>query len=162
MNDTALLISWLRDAHAMESQLAPVLRQHARDASADKTIADGLSLHAEETRRHAELVRGCLEQLGTHESGPKSGMPRVMNWVQGASTEMFSDAILKNAISDYATEHFELACYRALEQIATQTEQLEIAETCRLIQEDERDMATFLERHLPTVVRAAAARAPER
>jgi len=160
MTDKDLLISWLRDAHAMESQLVPILEQHAKDTE-NKAIADRISLHAEQTRRHAELVRGCLEHLGSSESSMKSGTSSAMGWVQGVAAKMFSDENVKNGLSDYATEHFELACYRALEQAATQLGEERIAEACRAIQDDEQEMASFLEQQLPTIVREAMVRAPQ-
>lgn len=161
MTDKDLLISWLRDAHAMETQLIPVLEQHAKDAAGNKPIADRISLHAEQTRRHAELVHGCLERLGTSESTLKSGTSKALGWLQSGSTKMFSDEHVKNGLTDYAVEHFELACYRALEQAATRLGANDIAETCRMIQQDEREMADFLEQQLPTIVQEAMAREPQ-
>jgi ferritin-like metal-binding protein YciE len=158
MADKELLISWLRDAHAMETALIPVLEQHAKDASGNRMVAQRIALHAEQTRRHAELVRGCLEQLNVSESMIKSGASNVLGWAHAYSTKMFSDENVKNGLTDYAVEHFELACYKALEHAAMTIGDTRIAETCRMIQQDEREMADFLAEQLPAIVREAMTR----
>ena len=55
-----LLVAWLNDAYAMEQALVPVLENHAKDAKDDPTARARIELHAEQTRRHAELVKGRM------------------------------------------------------------------------------------------------------
>src|SRR3712207_2094844 len=109
-----LVIAWLNDAHAMELSIAQVLANHAQDAKDHPQLQTRLQEHLEQTRRHADLVKGCLERLGGSVSGVKTGMATVMGTVQGMATALAKDDLVKNALHDYGTEHFEIACYTSL------------------------------------------------
>src|SRR5438477_571253 len=108
------MIAWLNDAYAMETALMPILKNHANDAREDPAAKQRIQLHMEETRRHADLVKGCVERLGGNTSAAKTSLAAMFGAIQSVSTGMFSDQLVKNALVDYATEHFEIACYRAL------------------------------------------------
>ncbi len=147
------IIVWLSDAHAMEQSLTNVLQQHIKDARELPELRERLELHLEETRRHAERVRSCLETLGSSPSTMKSMAGGAMGVMQGMSTAMFRDELVKNAIADYAMEHFEMACYSALASAAEDAGLGEIAQTCREIFGEEAEMADWLEEHIPEVTR---------
>jgi ferritin-like metal-binding protein YciE len=55
-------------------------------------------------------------------------------------------------LSDYATEHFEIASYRALIKGAQDLGDDETVRLCQQILREEEDMARFLEQNLPTAV----------
>jgi ferritin-like metal-binding protein YciE len=154
-----LLVAWLRDAHAMEKGLIPVLENHAKDAKRHPLVRERVERHAEETRRHADLIEGCLERLGEKPSTMKSAIGGIMGSIQSISTGAAKDEEVKNALADYATEHFEIACYRALVEGARALRDEDTARTCEQILEQELDMARFLEQNLPTTVRDALATA---
>jgi ferritin-like metal-binding protein YciE len=155
--DKDLLISWLNDAYAMENALIPVLENHAKDAKDDPAARARIELHAEQTRRHAELVKGCIEQLGTSASTVKWAAGSAFGALHSVSTGMFSDEPVKNALTDYATEHFEIACYRALSEAAKAASHPEIAQICGEIIRDEQEMADWLSAQLPKIVREGMA-----
>jgi ferritin-like metal-binding protein YciE len=145
------VIAWLNDAHAMENNLIQVLENHARDAKDHPQIQAKIQEHLEQTRRHAELVKGCVERLGGHTSAIKSGIGKVMGAVQGISTGPAQDELVKNALADYASEHFEIASYTSLIAAAHALGEQEIARVCQQILRDEQDMARWLEQQLPLV-----------
>ena len=147
------IIGWLADAHAMEQSLTNVLQQHAKEARDLPELRERLELHLEETRRHSERVRSCLETLGSSPSTMKSVAAGVMGAMQGMSTRIFRDEIVKNAIGDYAMEHFEMACYSALASAAEDAGLTEIAQTCREIFGEEAEMADWLEEQIPELTR---------
>lgn len=153
------LIAWLNDAYAMEQALIPVLENHAKDAKDDPAGRARIELHVEQTRRHGELVKGCLEQLGSSPSGIKSVVGSLFGTVHSVSTGMFADETVKNGLMDYATEHFEIACYRALSEAARELNQQHVAQVCGEIVRDEQDMADWLSAQLPKIVRDAMAKA---
>jgi ferritin-like metal-binding protein YciE len=155
--DRELLVSWLNDAYAMEHAMIPVLENHAKDAGDDAEARSRMELHVEQTRRHAELVEGCLERLGSSTSALKKGAASVLGTLQSVATGMFRDEAIKNALSDYATEHFEIAAYRALAEAARQAGEADIEEVCEEIRRDEEEMASWLEERIPTIVRQVAA-----
>jgi ferritin-like metal-binding protein YciE len=154
--DQDQLIAWLSDACAMEYRLIPILETHAKE-SADRDARSRMLAHVEETRRHAARVRECIEQLGGSVSIAKTGLSILMGGVEGMATSMFMDRAVKNALMDYASEHFEIACYTALATAAEAAGKPKIAKACREILEEEQAMARWLESQLPNVVEDALA-----
>jgi ferritin-like metal-binding protein YciE len=162
-NDTPLekqLIAWLNDAYAMEHSLAKVLENHAKDAEDHPEVRAKDEQHLEETRRHAEQVAQCLSYLGEKPSAVKGMMGTVMGKVQGVATGMFGDEIMKNFLSDYAMEHFEIACYRSLIAAAEEAGRPEIAKICEQILREEEAMAEWLSQRIPDVARMSLQQAP--
>jgi ferritin-like metal-binding protein YciE len=148
-----LVLSWLNDAYAMEESITHVLENHAKDAKDMPDMQAGIQRHLEVTRRHAELVKAQIERLGGKTSSIKSAMSHVMGAAQGISTGMAKDELIKNALADYSTEHFEIASYTSLLTAAQELGDQQLAAMCEGIIEDEEGMATFLADHIPTLTR---------
>ena len=144
-----LVVAWLNDAHAMEQGIAEVLERHAGDAKDHPQMHARLQQHLEETRRHAELVKSCLERMGEKPSGVKAGMASVMGAVQGMSTKVAQDTLIKNTLHDYGTEHFEVACYTSLIAAAQDLGDQEMARVCQEILAEDQAMADFLFQQIP-------------
>ncbi len=145
------VIAWLNDAHALENNLVQVLENHANDAKDYPQIQARIEEHLQQTRRHAELVKGCIERLGGSTSAIKTGMGKVMGAVQGLSTGPAGDELVKNALADYASEHFEIASYTSLIAAAQAIGEQEIASVCQQILRDEQDMASWLQQQIPLI-----------
>ena len=153
MTQNEQLTAWLNSAYAMEQSLAKVLENHAKDAKGFPQLRGRLEEHIEETHSQAERVAQCLSILGEKPSAVKAAMGNVMGMVQGASTGMFHDELVKNVLADYASEHFEIACYRSLIAAADAADQPDIAEICAEILEEEEAMAAWLEEQIDEVTR---------
>jgi ferritin-like metal-binding protein YciE len=153
MSHQEKLIAWLNDALSMEHSLIQVLDDHAKEAKDHPVVQTRIQEHVEETRRHADLVKGCIERLGSSPSTVKSGMGTVMGAVQGKTTILAEDKLVKNAIADYASEHMEIASYQALVTAALQIGDQQTATVCQDILRDEAEMARWLEQQLPVVVK---------
>lgn len=152
-SSTDQLVSWLNSAHSMELSLAKLLENHARDAKDFPDLQARIQEHLEETRRHARTVAECLNLLGEKPSTAKSLLGDVMGRVQGMSTGMFRDELVKNCLADYASEHFEIACYRSLIAAAEALGRSQIAELCEQNLQDEERMVLWLEEQIPDVTR---------
>ena len=146
-------ITWLNSAHSMEISLAKVLENHASDAKDHPEIRQRIEQHLNETRRHARRVEDCLLLLGEKPSTTKSLIGNITGMVQGASTGMFRDEIVKNFLSDYGAEHFEIACYRSLIAAAEDLGKPEIVVICEEILMEEESMAQWIEEKIPEVTR---------
>lgn len=159
---TDQLITWLNDAYSMEHGLIPVLENHARHAEADSPhIAARIRQHIDETRLQAERLEACLRELGTTPSTLKSTIASLVGRVQTVSTGMFPDEPVRNALTDYAAEQFEAACYKSLALMARDLGQESIARRCEENMREEEQMAQWLQEQLPAVVRQAMARAAD-
>ncbi|HEY7789188.1 MAG TPA: ferritin-like domain-containing protein [Vicinamibacterales bacterium] len=152
MSNKDLLIRWLNNAHMMENHLIPVLENHAKDMKKNPSAQQRIRQHIDETRRHSERVERCLGLLGASPSSAKSTLASLMGSAQAVSTGLFKDELVKNALSDYATEQFEVACYKALMIAARESGQSEIARECEENMREDEAMATWLDQQLPTVV----------
>lgn len=146
------LIGWLNDAYAMEKSLVQVLENHADDVKDRPEMYRKIAQHLEQTKMHAERVRECVERLGGSVSTVKTAMGTVTGFFQGRSTGASPDELVKNALSDYAAEHFEIASYRALITAARLLGENQVVQVCEAILRDEQDMANWLEQNLPNVV----------
>jgi ferritin-like metal-binding protein YciE len=148
-----LLIAWLNDAYAMEKALLPVLENHAKDAKDHPHMRARIEEHAEETRRHAEMIEQCVKSLGSSTSATKTAIGSLFGALQSVATGPFSDELVKNALMDYAAENFEIAAYQALVVAAEEYGDERIVEICEEILDEEIDMAEWLEEQLPLTVR---------
>ncbi len=147
-----LLKAWLKDAYGMEMALVPVLENHARDAKDYPDFAQRIQEHADQTRHHAELVKQCLNRLGEQPSAVKSMLGDMTGLMQSVATGPFKDELVKNGISDYAAENFEIACYNALIAAAQELGDPETVRVCEQIRDEELEMADWLDEHLPVAV----------
>ena len=154
MAQTAIdqLVTWLDDAHAMESGLAGILQSHAAHFTEFPGAADRIRQHITETEQHARRLEQCLAQLGRSPSGVKSTLSSLMGTIEGASTTMFRDRLAKDVLADYASEQFEVACYTALVSVALRLGYTDIARLCEDNLREDMAMAEWLLEQLPDVV----------
>ena len=146
------LVAWLNDAYAMEQGLIQILETHSRRAREVPEISARAAEHADETREQAERIRQCLEILGTTPSTAKSAFSTIMGAVEGASTAIFTDELMKNMLADYASEHFEIAAYTALIRAAEEAGEAEIVNLLEENLQQEEQMAQWLFDRIPEAV----------
>src|SRR5690606_13566540 len=129
------------------------LENHANDMANYPQAADRLRQHIDETRRHAARMDECIRRLGERPSTVKSTLASLMGNAQAIGTGMFRDELIKNTLSDYAAEQFEVACYKALIVAAREEGQAEIARACEENLREDEAMAHWIDQQLPTMVR---------
>jgi ferritin-like metal-binding protein YciE len=113
----AELVSYLRDAHAIEAQALQLLESGPTIAGSDE-LADVFRDHLEETRDHQRLVE---ERLRAHDSRPsrfQSTAMRVGGLNVGAFFGAQPDTPAKLAGFAFAFEHLEIAAYELLRRVA--------------------------------------------
>ncbi|HZW09872.1 MAG TPA: DUF892 family protein, partial [Phycisphaerales bacterium] len=130
-----LMVTWLRDAYAMERALVQVLERQADHAerNLDTNAASMLRQHRDETARHADDIRACLQRHGEDVSRIKAGMGVLAGLVQGMGAAGAGDTAIKDCLAGIASEHFEIAAYRSLIVAADQLGDTDTAATCRAI-----------------------------
>ncbi len=139
-----ILIEWLRDAHAMESNLIQMLDQQIGHLEDHPQLEERLVSHKEESRRHASRLEECLARLGADTSSLKEGIAKVSGMISPLPAAMSSDTPVKVVLANYASEHFEIASYRSLEAAARHCGEEEIARVASEILREEESMAEFL------------------
>jgi ferritin-like metal-binding protein YciE len=133
----------------MEQSMLQVLEGHAVLATELPEFRATLEEHRADTMRHRDQVALCLRLLGREPSAVKAAMATATGMAQGMSSAMARDAIVRNAIADYAAESAEIASYTALVTAAEQESLTEVASICQGILEDEVEMAAWLEERIP-------------
>lgn len=153
-NTNEEIADWLRDAHALKSNLVRMLESQVERLAGYPELQQNMADHAEESRRHATLVETALESLGEDTSTLKDGMAKLAGMVSPLGVGMASDAPVKIVLANYAAEQFEIACYISL-QTACETAGLsDIAATCGQILTEEVKMADILMRVIPGITQA--------
>lgn len=154
-----MLLTWLRDAHAMEEQAEKMLSSTAARIENYPELKAKLEAHCEETREQARLVRGCIERLGGDTSTLKDMAGKATAMFQGMSGMFVSDEIVKASMAAYTFEHMEIASYRSLMAAADVAGLPEVRRVCETILPQEEAMAKWLEERLPSITKQFMERA---
>ena len=140
------LIKHIDEAYAMEQNVLRML-DGMISTTDDPEILDALEHHKLQTQSHADRMQARLE---AHDATP-SGVRQVTGIV-AALAKMPLDMVRgekagRNARDGYATEHLEIASYELLSRIAERAGDEETAAAAREILQDERQMASTIERN---------------
>jgi ferritin-like metal-binding protein YciE len=146
-----LLVTWLKDAHAMESNIVKMLEKQSEHLDDLPELKQKIDSHFEESRRHAERVQECLESLGSDTSTLKDGMAKLSGMMGQSGLGATSDEPVKTCIGNIGIEHFEIACYQSLRAAAHECGETQIAAVAEEILAEEKEMATFLESQVEPV-----------
>jgi ferritin-like metal-binding protein YciE len=146
-----MLVAWLNDAYGMENALVQILEHQVKDAKDYPQVQAKLEEHLEQTRRHAQMVKDCVQTLGGKTSAVKSGMATMFGQIQARSTGAAQDELIKNALMDYAAESFEVASYTALVHAARALGEEQTAGVCQQILQEDDAMARWLHQSLPSL-----------
>jgi ferritin-like metal-binding protein YciE len=138
------IVDWLRDAYSLERGLEASLEKQSKDNELAPEVRERAATHLEETKRHAEAVRACLQSLDADTSAMKTAMGTIGQGFKGLSTQFARDQHIKDLLDAYMMEHFEIACYTSLEAAAEHAGFTEVADMCRRIIPDEERMASTL------------------
>lgn len=152
------LVAWLKDAHAMEQNSIKMLNKQADRLQSYPDMEHRIRAHAEESENQASRVKECLRSLGEDTSSLKDTMGSMTAGLGAVGTASSSDEVVKNALGDYAFEHFEIACYRSLVTAAEHVGETGVANACRDILREEERMADWVDNNLSTVTREYLAR----
>lgn len=155
MAERDLVLTWLRNAHAMEKALEEALERHVEGAEGHPEVQSRLRLHLDDTRRHADQMAECVEALGGELSEAKDVFGQMFGAIESMLTSKYEDVRVKDSIADFAAEQFEIASYSALSEAAQRIGEEKIAKVCDEICAEEQEMARWLEQQLPEAVREA-------
>lgn len=170
----AKLVQYLNEAYGKEKELETALQAHI-SMTTRAPYKKRLKEHLKETKAHAKAVERRIKQLGGKaEAVPLPGPDSVAE-AAGKVQEVASRAVaaakgplhmvrgtgeaekmLKNAKTEYAEEHQEIAHYTAIEALAESVGDRDTAKLARGIRREEERMAAFLARQIPALAKAVA------
>ncbi len=166
------LVKYLNEAYGKEKELETALQAHIA-MTTRAPYKKRLRQHLTETKRHARELEKRVKQLGgTPQTVPIGGLDPLAKGA-GAAVEIAGRAaaaakgplhairgtgeqekMLKNAKSEFADEHEEIATYTAIETLAEALGDTDTAKLARGIRREEQSMARFLERQIPLLTKA--------
>jgi ferritin-like metal-binding protein YciE len=134
------LVSYLRDAHAIEAQAIQVLEAGQPLAGFD-ALTEIFREHLEETREQQRLVAARLDAHGAAPSRFQSTAMRIGGLNIGAFFGAQPDTPPKLAGFAFAFEHLEIAAYELLSRVAERAGDTETVAGARRIADEERRAA---------------------
>jgi len=153
------LVDWLRDAHAMEKQAEQMLSNTAKRIEHYPELKSKIETHLDQTRRQAELVKGCLERHGESTSTLKDTAGSIAGLGQALSGLFVSDEIAKASMASFTFEEMEIAAYKMLIAAAEECGDADTKRVCETILREEQEMAQWLDRNLPAITQQFLRRA---
>lgn len=147
-----LLINWLKSAYSMETRLVNTLENQAERASVFPELQSRLYGHREESQRHADMVKGCIERLGGDVSQIRTGVSKFLGEAQSKLLGAYGDSIVRDLIVASMVEQSEISSYRAIIALAENLDDTETVQTCQQILDEEEAMHSYLGDHLTDLV----------
>lgn len=161
-----LLVQWLREAHAKESELEVALEHHIA-LTKKMAYKKRLRSHLTETRDHKRRVAARIKKVGgeldessvptaiTDAAGKTLAAIRgQLGALQGPTSDSEqSETHLHNLQEELREEHVEIVLYTRIETLALEVGDADSAKLAVSIRRDEVRMAKYLEAELPRLVR---------
>jgi ferritin-like metal-binding protein YciE/predicted ester cyclase len=143
--NSPFLTNWVKNCYSMEMGLVSVLEQQTQQIHNDPELRQGLDHHLQQTRQHADLLKGCLLRMNENVSGIQPTNPMATMYAKADEV----DATFQIELIDFVTEIFEAASYKALSALAQQMGDPETARICQQILRDETAISRALDQRLP-------------
>jgi ferritin-like metal-binding protein YciE len=166
------LIQYLNEAYGKERELETALQAHIKMTTRD-AYKKRLQAHLKETKGHARDVKARIKKLGGKAEEIHLPGPDVVKDMATGAQSMASKAValaqgplhalrgtseqekqLKNAKTEYASEAEEIALYTAIEALADALADDETVKLARRIRREEERMGTYLEKLIPSLMKA--------
>lgn len=113
-----IYITGLQNAHALEAQAIQLCQRQVERLENYPEMRERLRLHVEESRRQQERIDQILNSLGSSPSTLKDIGTSIMGNMAAIGHAVMQDEVVKNTFANYAFEHFEIASYKALMEMA--------------------------------------------
>jgi len=153
----AKLVQYLGEAHGKEKELETSLQAHIQ-MTTKAPYKKRLQQHLRETKSHSKQLERRIKALGG--TPPKvgtvisKGMAAAKGPLHMARGTGEQEKMLKNAKTEYFSEHEEIATYQAIEVFAEKVGDSETAKLAKGIRREEERMAKFLEGQIKSLTGA--------
>lgn len=147
------VVTWLKDAHAMESAAVSNLEKNVDRLSEYPQVQARFREDLEQTKAHVREIEQCLDRLGADRSTLKDLGMKFAGAMQPYLTAMSADEPVKHLLAAHAYEHFEMASYKSLAAAAEQIGEPHIREMAERSMAQKKMMADWLGEQLPVVTR---------
>src|SRR5215218_6784608 len=133
------LLSYLKDAHALEQMSLLMTQTAAKAAKDDPELRQLFEHHHEETQEHERLIRERIKAHGESPSTIKDIGARISAMVKGVEAILPKDTPGRPAPDGYVPAPTEIAAYELVSGVAARAGAAETAEVSRRILKTERE-----------------------
>ncbi|WP_270937781.1 ferritin-like domain-containing protein [Falsiroseomonas oryzae] len=148
-----IYITGLQNAHALEAQAIQLCNRQVERLENYPEMRERLREHAEESRRQQERIDQILNTLGSSPSTLKDIGTSIMGNMAAIGHAVMQDEVLKNTFANYAFEHFEIASYKALMEMAQAAGDSSAPRLLEQSLNEEVRMAQWIEQNLSPTIR---------
>lgn len=156
----AKLSQYLIEAHGKEKELEVALEAHI-GMTTRAPYKKRLKEHLKETKSHSKQLERRIKKVNGNSAATIAKAASQANKLVATAKGPLhalrgnseAEKMLKNAKTEYFSEHEEIATYTAIEVLATELNDPETAKMARSIRRDEERMANFLEKQIPVLTR---------
>ncbi len=111
-------VTGLHNAHAMETQAIQLLTRQIERLETYPEIEAKLREHLEESKTQRTRLEEVLQTLNEKHSALKEAVLGLGGNIAALAHTTASDEIIKNTLANYMFEHFEIAAYKSLIEMA--------------------------------------------
>ncbi len=151
MRETVL--SWLRDAHAMEAAAVDNLERNIDRFEDYPAVQAKFRDDLAQSKQHLQEIEQCLDRMGGDRSMLKDMAMKFAGMVQPYVGAVSNDEVVKHMLAAHAYENFELASYRSLAAAAESIGDAQIKDMCERSLQHKRQMAEWIDEQLPMVTK---------
>lgn len=151
MRETVL--SWLRDAHAMEAAAVNNLEKNIERFDGYPMVQTKFREDLTFSKQHLQEIEQCLDQMGADRSMLKDMAMKFAGAMQPYLGAMSSDEPVKHLLAANAYEHFEMASYRSLSAAAEMIGDTRLKDICERSLRQKQQMAEWIDAQLPSVTK---------
>ena len=148
---TSVLVTGLRNTHAMESRALELLERQASRLEEYPEVQAQIQHHLAQTGRQLDRLEQCMDALG--EEAPEDTERAALGDLMALSAAMADDEILKNTFANYSFEHYEIAAYKALLTLCEIATQRSIVPLLQQSLDEEEAMAKWLKDNLSRIAK---------
>jgi len=143
----------LRNAHSMETQAIQLLERQVERLENYPEIEAKLRGHLEESKVQRTRLEEVLDSLGESHSALKETVLGLGGNIAALAHTAASDEIIKNTLANYMFEHFEIASYKSLTEMAAFLGHAPGAAAAQASLREEELMAAWIDEHIASTTR---------
>lgn len=144
-------VTGLQNAHAMETQAIEILSRQIDRLENYPELEHKLRLHLDESKQQRLRLEEVLKSLSETYSSVKEAVLGLGGNLAAMAHTAASDEIIKNTISNYMFENFEIASYQSLIVMAETAGHSQGAAAARLSLAEEEEMALWIRDRIASI-----------
>lgn len=152
-NTRDIMMSWLKDAHAMERASIDNLERQVKHLEHYPDVRAKYEQQLELTRRQEQRLEQQLQSMGSDTSTFKDTITRIAGQAEAMIAGTAPDEVVKQAVTTLAYEEWEIANFRALATAAEHEGESSLATMFEEMADQKADIADWLSDAIPDITR---------